>query len=52
MVLIVILEDANTVDPAKAGEKTATAAQHHRPGLDTTIGKVIWIRIGFSNLGI
>ena len=51
MALVVVLEDANAVDPAEAGEQTATAAQHHRPGLESTVRKIIWIRaVGFERL--
>lgn len=51
MALVVVLEDANDVDPAKAGEQTATAAQHYRPGLKSTVRKVIWIgAIGIERL--
>ena len=52
MALIIVLKNANAIDPAKAGEKTATAAQHYGPSFETTIGKIIWIRTRFGNFWV
>lgn len=50
MTRIVILKNANDIDPAKAGEQATESTQYYRPCFESSIWKVGWIGTGWQLL--